>query len=210
MLFDAGDTVPHYVSTGHTEDSLHTSAFRFVFTFYYFVETSFYNASDSESTFFSINEIELTSFVPNASSNATIGTVSFDADEVMTEVFAVTLLNLLLVEIVRTDAEYEVPFTVVWDSLPFGLDGGRVYSLNGVLVFSTAKEEVSLSYITSNPLTPGTDLQIQEQVSANITVIFREVYLCRRYKVHLVMSQLWLYHAFLPKHGRLIGFFLSL
>lgn len=173
--FDAGDVVPHSVTTGHSEASLHTTAFRFVFTFHYLAETSFYNASDSESTSFSIDSTELTDFVPTAASNATMGTVSFDADEILTGVLAVTLLNLILVDTVRTDTRHEVPFTVQWNSLPFDLVGGREYSLNGIVVFSTAKGEALITYVTSNPLTPGTDLQIQEQVSANITFIFREV-----------------------------------
>lgn len=104
-----------------------------------------------------------------------MGTVPFERDEKETLQTLIPLLTLILEDTVVSSTQYQVPFDVTWHSLPYGYDGGRNYSHTDVLTVSTADLDISISYTTSNPLTPDTNLQVQEQIFANITITFIEV-----------------------------------
>ena len=102
--------------------------------------------------------------------------VTYRLDEKEVDETVSKVLGLFLTNNVQSRLEYIVPFTAEWHSLPPGYEGGRSYEDAGELTVSISDLVIALSYSTSNPLTPGDDLQFQEQVSLNVTVTFSEVY----------------------------------
>lgn len=174
-LFDGGDSATFTVSIEHQTISRQTSAFRFILTFQYLTQFMHFNESDPTSSVLLVAAMALANFTPNATIDGDLGSVPYDQDEKEAEDALETILVLTLESQVHSDTEYEVPFDVIWHSLPYGYDGGRNYSYSGVLTLSTYDLRIEFSHVTSNPLTPGAILQVQEQILANITVTFPEV-----------------------------------
>ena len=134
-----------------------------------------FNESDRDASVLLSNSIAVANFTPNASISGDEGFVPYDRDEKEAEETLEPIMRLILQDMVQEDTEYQVLFDVVWHSLPYDYEGGRAYSHSGVLVLSTLDFRSSLSFITSNPFTPGTLVQAQEQIFVNITVTFPEV-----------------------------------
>lgn len=174
-LFDAGDSATFMVSVEHQAFSRQTSAFRFILSYHYMTLFMHFNESDSSSSILLANSVPVANFTPNATISGDQGSVPYDEDEKEAEDTLETILVLTLENDVQSSTQYEVPFDAVWHSLPYGYEGGRSYSHSGVLALSTYDLRIALSHMTSNPLTPGLNLQAQEQIVANVTVTFPEV-----------------------------------
>lgn len=156
-------------------NSRHTSAFRFNFTFSWLTEFLYLNESDP--TFiFSVNNIDVANFTPNATFENSMGMVPYRLDEKEVDDSVRTLLGLILTNNVESRAVYSVPFTAVWHSLPYDYEGGRAYNDAGQISFTIADLQLGITFSTSNPLTPNDELQFQEQASINITITFPEVW----------------------------------
>lgn len=134
-----------------------------------------FNESDPDSSTLLANSMAVANFTPNATISGDRGSVPYDRDEKVVEDTLETVLVLILQDTVQSDTQYQVSFDVVWHSLPYDYEGGRNYSYSGVLVLSTRDVLVSVTHTTSNPLTLGTLLQVQEQIFSNITVTLPEV-----------------------------------
>ena len=168
---DGGDII---VLSGQSF-STQTNAFRYIVSFEYLTEFFYFNESVINSTTFLYNEIPVPDFRVNATIDSTIGTVLFDRDELETSAFSETTVKLILTNSIRSGAVYNITFKVYWNSMPYGFDGGRSYHYASTIRVPTSDISLSFSYYTSNPFTPGPNLQVQEMVFINITILFPEV-----------------------------------
>jgi hypothetical protein len=134
-----------------------------------------FNDSQQDSSVLLVGETAVENFAANATIRGDQGSVAYGQDEKAVNDDLETRLLLIFQDTVLPDGEYQVPFDAMWHSLPYSYEGGRDYSHSGLLLVSTKNFQVSLSHVTSNPLTEGKFLQVQEQVFANITVRFPEV-----------------------------------
>lgn len=85
---------------------------------------------------------------------------------------AITLTALNTVENANS---YVVPHTLDWHNLPYGLEGGRYYNTSGDHSIPIKTSQLSVDFITSDGNTPGNIVQLQEQISVNVTVTLPEV-----------------------------------
>ena len=175
-VYDAGDTPSFMVAAAHQEANQQTSAFRFILTYNYLAQFLSFNENDPGSANFLINLLEVANFTTNATIIGDRGFVPYAQDEKRADDTFNTELVLVLENAVQSNTEYQVPFEVVWHSLPYDYEGGRSYSASGVMAFSTANMQMQITYETSNPLTPDNNLQTQENISVYVTVTFPEVY----------------------------------
>ncbi len=170
-ISDAGDPVTSTVMGRNSR----FNAFQYTLTFEYLTMFFFLNESDTNATQFIYDDVTVPDFTPVTSITETPGTVAFYLDEFLPGDAVTGTLVLILTNNIRTSQEYEVPFTVDWNSLPFGYSGGRTYNYSGILTVPIPVVSIRLSYITSNILTPDPEVQVQEEILANITVVFPEV-----------------------------------
>lgn len=175
-LNDAGDDADCVVLTTHQSHSRQTSAFRFNMTFKYFIEFFHYNGSNLASALLFINNAPLADFMAEDSIDITTGAVLFGLDEKKATDSLTPALTLIFTNNVHSRMQYNVVFDVEWHSLPYGHEGGRAYSHQGIIVFSIDDLTILMSFLTSDPLTPGSNLQVQEQIFANVTITFPEVW----------------------------------
>ena len=173
--YDGGDSVPAIVTVSHQPSSQHTSAFQFTFSYIYLTDFFIFNESDPFSTIFLYNSMPLPNFTAIASIENSTGSIPFDFDEKRVEAALIPIIFLIFTNQVRSLEVYEVYFEAEWYSLPRGYDGGRVYHHSGVIPYSIADLTFEIVQTTSNLLTPNQNLQVQEQIFANVTVTFPEV-----------------------------------
>ena len=165
--------MPCSVSVTHENSHRHTSAFRFNHTYTYPTEFFFYNESNPDSTSF----FPVENFTVNASIVNDMGMVLFDLDEKTADISVIPKLYMNLTNEVRQSLQYEVTFEGVYHNLPYGLEGGRNYSYSGTIRYNIKTIQLEIDHTTSNVLTPGQNLQVQEKIFANVTVTFIEVIL---------------------------------
>ena len=176
--YDGGDPVPCIVSVAHQSSARHTSAFRFIHSYSYLTKFFLYNQSDPDSTVFFNASVPLENFTANASIVNNTGIVPFDLDEKQAGDLIIPDLTLILTNEVRSLSQYEVPFAAVWHSLPYGYEGGRGYNHSGVITYNIKTLQIRIAEETSDVLTPDQDVQVQEEIYANVTVTFSEVWVC--------------------------------
>ena len=194
-MSDEENAVSLFVYTDHESLRRQTSAFRYILSFQYLTEFFYFNENATDSTNFLYNEIPVSNFKPTSTIDNTIGTVLFDRNELEASTLIEATVKLILRNGVRSGERYEINFEAEWNSLPYGYVGGRsynsigkitiyipvgyireiAYSHSGTITAPINDTDISLSYFTSNPLTPDLDLQVQEVISINVTIFFPEV-----------------------------------
>ena len=175
QLFDAGDTVPCEVSVIHQFSTRQTSAFRYTHNYKYPSELFYFNDSDPASAIFRYASVPIADFTTVASFLDNMGIVPFNLNEKGVLDTIEPIIYLKLTDEVRHLSPKIVSYEVRWNSLPFGYDGGREYNYSNSCTYNTRGLQLQLAALTSDILTPGLNLQVQEKVFANATVTFPEV-----------------------------------
>lgn len=173
--YDGGDPVSSIVIASHTPSSQHTSAFFFTLTYTYNITFFLFDDSNPESIVFLNDSIALVNFTTAEAIENLTGSVPFFLEEKRVEASLTPNLTLSLTNEVRSLAVHEVCFEAEWYSLPHSHEEVRVYHHSGAIPYTITDLKINIIETTSNVLTPDQNLQVQEQIFANITVSFPEV-----------------------------------
>ena len=173
-IYDAGDTVTSVIVVEHSSVTPLTSGFRLNLTVTYPTEYLYVNNSDINSTVLILNgETRLYS----VSLDIVAGTVVFSTDELQAnDNLEVTIIFKLTQNVVNSQ-NYTIDHVLDWRNLPYELPAeGRYYNTSGKqILLIENKSQLVLSYVTSNEDTLMSDLQLQEFVYLNVTVMPPEV-----------------------------------
>ena len=167
-IYDAGDTIAVTLTVTHSG----ITGYRVNLTVYYPIKYFFLDTNDTNSVLLHIDGV----LQPDSVAIETeIGKVTANTTMLEPEVDLVATLTLTARNNVENSDSYAVPYTLDWHNLPYGMDGGRFYDRNGEEALIIKSSELSMEYTTSDENTPGDIVQIQEQISINVSVILPEV-----------------------------------
>ena len=164
-----------------------TNVFRFRLSFQYLTQFFYFNESSVNSTILYYDSVQMVNYTLNVSVDNPIGSVLFGLDEIESTASVITAVQLILTNNIRSSSSYILTYEVDWNSLSYGLEGGRSYNYTATIRVPTPDISLFLSYLTSDPFTTDPDIQVQEVVSINITILFPEVRLCKKQET-LLMS----------------------
>ena len=172
-IHDAGDTVTSVMVVKHSSVTPLTCGFRLNLTVTYPTEYLYLNDSDINSTVLILNgETRLYS----VSLDVAAGTVVFSTDELQTNDNLEVTTIFKLTQSVANSHQYTIDHVLDWHNLPYELPAaGRYYNTSGKQIVQIAKSQLFLSYDTSNKDTLTSDIQLQEFIYLNVTVIPPEV-----------------------------------
>lgn len=167
-IYDAGDTVSLTLAVSHSG----ITGYRVNLTVFYPTEYFFLDANNTDSVQLHINGI----LQPNSTTADTeSGKVTARTDMLVPEEDLVATLTLTARSNVENANSYTVPYTLDWHNLPYGMNGGRFYDTSGEEFLLIKTSQLSMDYTTSDENTPSGIVQIQEQISVNVSVILPEV-----------------------------------
>ena len=167
-IYDAGDTISLTLAVSHSG----ITGYRVNLTVFYPTEYFFLDANNTDSVQLHINGI----LQPNSTTADTeSGKVTARTDMLVPEEDLVATLTLTARSNVENANSYTVPYTLDWHNLPYGMDGGRFYDTSGEEFLLIKTSQLSMDYTTSDENTPSGIVQIQEQISVNVSVILPEV-----------------------------------
>lgn len=167
-IYDAGDTVNLLFGIIHFT----TTGYRLNLTVTYPTEYFSLDTNDTESVRLYINGV----LQENSSTvNPENGTILCSTNMLDPQVWLIAAITLTALNTVENANSYVVPHTLDWHNLPYGLEGGRYYNTSGDHSIPIKTSQLSVDFITSDGNTPGNIVQLQEQISVNVTVTLPEV-----------------------------------
>lgn len=166
--YDAGDIVPLVYFVVHSSPT----AYRLNFTVTYPIQYFYVDSNDTDALRLFVNG----NLQPNSSTvDPDSGIIVFNADMLNPREFFVVVVSLTATNSVENANSYTVAHTLDWHNLPYGLEDGRFYNTTGERMVPIRTTQLLMVYTTSDENTPSDMVQVQEQISANISITLPEV-----------------------------------
>lgn len=170
-VHDAGDMVTSVIDVEHSTSNAPTSAYRLNMTVTYPKEYLSVNESDIDSAMLLLNG--MTQLYPAFIDS---GTVIFSIEKLGATDTLQSIIVFTLEQNIVNSQIYTVKHLLEWHNLPYELPAeGRHYNTTGIQSIQIASSQLTLSYTTSNEDTPANNVQLQEYVYLNLTIIPPEV-----------------------------------
>ena len=166
--YDAGDIVFLVYFVVHSSPT----AYRLNFTVTYPIQYFYVDSNNTDALRLFVNGNLQTN---SSTADPDSGIIVFNADMLNPREFFVVVVSLTATNSVENANSYTVPHTLDWHNLPYGLEGGRFYNATGERMVPIKTTQLSMVYTTSDENTPGDVVQVQEQISVNVSITLPEV-----------------------------------
>lgn len=166
--YDAGDIVPLAYFVVHSSPT----AYRLNFTVTYPTQYFYVDSNDTDALRLFVNG----DLQPNSSTvDPDSGIIVFNTNMLNPREFFVVIVSLTATNSVKNANNYAILHTLDWHNLPYGLEGGRFYNTTGERTVTIKTTQLLMIYTTSDENTPGDMVQVQEQISINVSITLPEV-----------------------------------